>query len=259
MALNEHLTFSFIVFKSLCVKILFMKTQIYPAGSRGSAEHGWLHTRFSFSFAEYYDPSRVHFGMLRVLNDDIIEPGQGFGTHPHQNMEIITIPHSGVVKHKDSTGGEGLVSAGEIQVMSAGSGIYHSEFNGSDTEMLSLFQIWIFPREKNIKPRYDQKLIAGMLKPNELQVVVSGEKDTDVIWINQDAWLSLGKFDKVTKTGYQLKRSGNGVFMIVIEGSASINGNLLEKRDAIEITATENFEFEAHANSYLLVIEVPMN
>ncbi len=171
-----------------------MKKTIYKADSRGHSDHGWLKTNFSFSFADYYNPERIRFGMLRVLNDDTIQPGMGFGTHPHDNMEIVTIPLKGELAHKDSTGGKGIIKANEIQAMSAGSGVTHSEFNNSQTDEVSLLQIWVFPKEKNIEPRYDQKTFNPEERKNILKTVVSPDKNSDALWINQDAYFSLGKY-----------------------------------------------------------------
>lgn len=238
-------------------KYLLMNVKLYPSNTRGQANYGWLKATYSFSFSEYYNPSRMHFGVLRVLNDDIVAPHSGFDTHPHQNMEIITIPFSGVVKHADSTGGRGLITAGEIQVMSAGTGIYHSEHNSSN-EDLNLFQIWIFPRAKDLPPRYDQQLISKLLVTNELCLVVSGVEGNRGLYIHQDAWLSLGKFDKNSEVSYTLNNPANGVFAIVIEGSCQIENMDLNRRDAIEITDTAQITLNAQAGLYVLFIEVPL-
>lgn len=234
-----------------------MATKYFPSHSRGSADYGWLKATYSFSFSDYYNPERMHFGVLRVLNDDIVAPHSGFDTHPHQNMEIITIPLEGSLKHADSTGGKGLITAGEIQVMSAGSGIYHSEHNGSDVD-LNLFQIWIFPREKNIAPRYDQQQISDLIKPNQLSLVVSGVKDQPGLYIHQDAWLSLGKFDQAMEVKYTLKHPNNGVFAMVIEGECTLEGVGMNKRDAIEISEIQQLNLQTTQGLYILFIEVPL-
>lgn len=236
-----------------------MLIRIFPSNSRGVAEHGWLHSRFSYSFAEYYNKDRIHFGALRVLNDDVVEPGMGFGMHPHDNMEIITIPLSGSLEHKDSMGNGSVIKAGDIQVMSAGTGIRHSEFNPSETEPVSLFQIWIFPKVRNIKPRYDQvSLDIGKLK-NNFQVVVGPSGSQADLHINQDAYLSLGHFDANKEPTYELKQPGNGLYAIVIKGEAEIGGKyVLRNRDAAEITGYNKVDFKFKVDTELLLIEVPM-
>jgi redox-sensitive bicupin YhaK (pirin superfamily) len=242
----------FVVFKSFQ-----MNLQYYPSNSRGHADYGWLKATYSFSFSEYYKPSRMHFGVLRVLNDDIVAPNSGFDTHPHQNMEIITIPFKGAIKHADSTGGQGLITAGEIQVMSAGTGIYHSEHNGS-SEDLNLFQIWIFPRTKDVQPRYDQQQISNLLNPNELSLVVSGVNGNQGLYIHQDAWLSLGKFDQELTVTYKLNNPANGVFAIVIEGTCQIENVDLSRRDAVEVTDSDQIILKTQPGLYVLFIEVPL-
>ncbi len=235
-----------------------MKTIIHRADERGHADLGWLSAYHSFSFASYYNPSKVQFGALRVLNDDTVSPSMGFGTHPHDNMEIITIPLEGAVKHKDSTGGEGVIAAGDVQIMSAGSGVYHSEFNASHQEFLNLLQIWIFPKEKNIKPRYEQLRFEQADRRNKIQTVVSPENKPGLLWINQDAWLSLSDVESNTTLEYELNKTGNGVYVFVIEGEVEVADNLLQKRDAIGISETIQFSIIANTASKLLFIEVPM-
>ena len=234
-----------------------MKQTIYKADSRGMANHGWLNSKFSFSFAGYQDPSRVHFGLLRVLNDDTIAAGTGFGAHPHDNMEIITVVLKGEVLHKDNTGTNESIKAGEVQIMSAGTGIMHSEHASKDGE-LQLLQIWIFPKERNIKPRYDQKVFDESSKLGKFQMLVSPEKTDETLWINQDAWLSIGRFDKDTAANYKINHSGNGVFAFVIEGGMTIGEEKLGKRDAIGIWDTDQIDFQINAGSEVLLIEVPM-
>ena len=234
-----------------------MKQTIFKADSRGIAGHGWLNSKFSFSFAGYHDPSRVHFGLLRVLNDDTIAKGTGFGAHPHDNMEIITIVLKGEVLHKDNTGTNASIKAGEVQIMSAGTGIVHSEHASNNGE-LQLLQIWIFPKERNIKPRYDQKVFDETSKQGKFQTLVSPEKTDETLWINQDAWLSIGRFDKDSNANYKINRTGNGVFAFVIEGGMSVGEEKLGKRDAIGLSDTDQIDFHVNAGSEILLIDVPM-
>ncbi|MEZ4875785.1 MAG: pirin family protein [Flavobacteriaceae bacterium] len=238
-----------------------MKKILHPASTRGAANYGWLQARYSFSFANYFDPNRLQFGLLRVLNDDIVAPAMGFGRHPHQNMEIVTIPQSGAVKHKDSMGNEGIVAAGDIQVMSAGSGVEHSEINASPHEPLKLFQIWVFPEEENVPPRYDQKKIASLLTPNTLSTVVKpkSEAQEDELWVHQQTYFNLGEFTEDTQTKYTVKQEGHGVYLIVIEGQATVDQELLNSRDAIGIWETKEISISVTKGTRLLLIEVPMN
>jgi redox-sensitive bicupin YhaK (pirin superfamily) len=209
-----------------------MKTSVYKADDRGHANHGWLESWHTFSFAQYYNPQRSHFGALRVLNDDYIAAGMGFGTHPHDNFEIVTIPLEGAVEHKDSMGNHGIIKRGDVQIMSAGSGIAHSEFNASKEELLKLFQIWVFPKERNIAPRYDQKTYPLEGRKNSWQVVVSPTHE-GAVWINQDAYFNLGHFDANSNVDYKMNTKGNGVFLMVVEGQAEVDGQVLNRRDAI--------------------------
>ena len=236
-----------------------MKKVFHPASSRGAADHGWLQAKHSFSFANYYDSERVQFGALRVLNDDIIAPGMGFGTHPHDNMEIITIPLDGALEHKDSLDNIGVIETDEIQVMSAGSGVYHSEYNKNKDQSVSLLQIWVFPNKKNVTPRYDQKNIKDLKKVNSFYPIVTPNQNGPGMWIHQDAWFHLGEFDKETRINYNINKKGNGVYAFLIEGSVQIDGESLEKRDALGIWDTEKFELLANQNSRVLLIEVPLN
>lgn len=236
-----------------------MKTILHKASTRGQANHGWLKTFHTFSFANYHHPERIHFGMLRVLNDDWIAPGMGFGMHPHDNMEIITIPLSGVVEHKDSMGNHGTISAGEIQVMSAGSGIYHSEFNGSKTEELSLLQIWVFSDKRNVEPRYEQISIRDLEKQNELYQIISPNPEDDGMWIHQKAWFHLGNLSAGWEGTYTAKGQNSGVYFFVIEGAVQVNGIELDKRDGVGISETQSFEIKASADSKILLMEVPVN
>lgn len=238
-----------------------MKTIIHKADSRGFANHGWLQANHSFSFANWYNPEKVHFGALRVLNDDIIAPKMGFGTHPHNNMEIITIPLGGELKHRDSMHNEWQsVFPGEVQIMSAGTGVEHSEINGSVDNHLSLFQIWIIPNKQNVAPRYDQKAFAEENRKNKLQTLVTSidEEHEGSLKIHQDAVLSRLDLDKNQNFTYQLKSSNHGVYVMTIHGNVIINNNTLQTRDAVGISETEEFIVQATENSQLLFIEVPM-
>lgn len=235
-----------------------MKQIFYPANERGTNDIGWLKAKFSFSFGHYYNPEKVHFGALRVLNDDIIAGGQGFGRHPHDNMEIITIPMSGALEHKDSMGNTGVITAGEVQVMSAGTGIEHSEYNHSLTEAANTLQIWLFPKERDITPRYDQKSFTGALKPNQLTTLISPVKSEETLWINQDATFSMGKFEPQKQINYEIKTPGNGVYVFVIEGAVKINGQNLNKRDALGVYDISSITIDTEAESQLLIMDVPM-
>jgi quercetin 2,3-dioxygenase len=235
-----------------------MKKTIHPANERGHNDIGWLKANFSFSFGPYYNPAKVHFGALRVLNDDVIAGGTGFGAHPHDNMEIITIPISGALEHRDSMGNTGVIAAGEVQVMSAGTGIQHSEYNHSKTEDANTLQIWLFPKEMNIEPRYDQKSFTKDLKPNKLTTLVSPVKDGDALWINQDAIFSMGDFDAGQHVKYDIQIPGNGAYTFVIEGKGAIDGTVLNKRDAIGVEHTGSFTYETQEKSRILIMEVPM-
>lgn len=232
----------------------------HKASSRGYAKHGWLETHHSFSFASYYNPEMMGFGVLRVINDDSIAPGQGFGRHPHENMEIITIPLSGSLAHEDSMGSQAVIQTGEIQVMSAGTGVEHSEWNASKAEAVTLLQIWILTRENGVAPRYDQKVFDPLLYKNNLYTVVGPEESekSGALFIHQDAFLSLGQFDTDTSIEYSIKKKGNGVYLFVIDGVARIDDQRLEKRDALGVWDTENVSLQVQKRSYILVLEVPM-
>ncbi|MGB4842875.1 MAG: pirin family protein [Ferruginibacter sp.] len=236
-----------------------MKTLLFKAADRGSADYGWLKPNYYFSFAQYHDPAKVHFGLLRVLNDDFIDGAGSFPTHPHDNMEIVTIPFTGALKHKDSTGGEGVIKAGDIQIMSAGSGVQHSEANESATDPVTLFQVWVFPKERNIKPRYDQKTFDVSERNNKWQTVVSPIEADNALWINQDARFSLTKLDAGKEITYKNGFSKNGVFLVTINGAVSVNGEQLNKRDALGISETDSFTITATEDAELLAIEIPMN
>ncbi len=234
-----------------------MKTSVYKADDRGHANHGWLESWHTFSFAQYYNPQRSHFGALRVLNDDYIAAGMGFGTHPHDNFEIVTIPLEGAVEHKDSMGNHGIIKRGDVQIMSAGSGIAHSEFNASKEELLKLFQIWVFPKERNIAPRYDQKTYPLEGRKNSWQVVVSPTHE-GAVWINQDAYFNLGHFDANSNVDYKMNTKGNGVFLMVVEGQAEVDGQVLNRRDAIGAWDVDSVTIKTSAETELLAIEIPM-
>lgn len=235
-----------------------MKNIIHKSETRGNVNHGWLNAKHSFSFGQWYNPERVHFGLLRVLNDDIVKAGFGFGKHPHDNMEIITIPLSGALEHKDSTGGHGVIKKYDVQVMSAGSGIEHSEFNHSKIEDVNLFQIWIFTNQKNVAPRYDQKTFLPEERQNKFQTVVK-PYGNDGLWIYQNAYISLGNFDANASTIYNINSKGNGVYIMVVEGEIEIDGNVLSRRDSIGIWDTDAVTILTKTKTELLVIEVPMN
>lgn len=235
-----------------------MKKIVYRSEDRGKANHGWLDTKFSFSFAEYYDPQKVNFGMLRVLNDDIIAPGMGFGTHPHNNMEIITIVLDGELEHRDSMGTGSVIHKNEVQVMSAGAGITHSEYNHSDSDSLNLLQLWVFPKEKNIKPRYDQKLFLPDQRLNQLVTVVSGFKEEGSLYIHQNAEIKLGNFEKDQNLKYKL-RANSGIYLFLINGRVEVLNESLFKRDAIGIYDVDEIEIKISERSEFVIIEVPMN
>ena len=238
-----------------------MKTIIHKADSRGVANHGWLQANHSFSFANFYNPEKVHFGALRVLNDDVVAPKMGFGTHPHDNMEIITIPLKGVLKHKDNMGDEWIpVKPGEVQIMSAGTGVQHSEINGSADEHLGLFQIWIMPNKQHVKPRYDQKAFDVNERKNKLQVLVTSidENHEGSLKIHQDAVMSRIDLDKEKTFQYTLKSKKHGVYIMNIYGKIILNNTTLGTRDAIGVSDTDSFEILAEEESSLLFIEVPM-
>ncbi len=236
-----------------------MKKIIHQAESRGHANHGWLDSHHSFSFAGYHNPERMRFGMLRVLNDDWVDGGKGFGTHPHDNMEIVSIPLVGALEHKDSTGNTKVIRTNDVQIMSAGSGLMHSEYNHSATEKVNFLQIWVFPKERNIEPRYEQKTFEPAERVNQIKTVVSPKKDVDdAVWINQDAYFSLASFEQGKKASYQLNRTGNGVYAFVINGDLDIADESLHTRDAIGITEVDSVSFEAISDVDILFIEVPM-
>lgn len=236
-----------------------MKNILHKADTRGHANHGWLDSYHSFSFASYQNPERIHFGALRVLNDDTVAGGMGFGTHPHDNMEIISIPTSGDLEHFDNMGNKQVIRQGDVQVMSAGTGIQHGEKNKNKDKEVRFFQIWVFPNKKNVTPRYEQKSFSDGDKYNKLLTVVSpiGTMDGGV-QIHQDAWFSLGKLDKNVETTYQLKKETNGVYAFIIEGDVTINGEKLNRRDGLGITDASQFIIQADTDAEILLMEVPL-
>jgi redox-sensitive bicupin YhaK (pirin superfamily) len=234
-------------------------TILYKASSRGNADHGWLKSRHTFSFSDYHNPERVHFGMLRVLNDDQVAPGMGFGTHPHDNMEIISIPLEGDLEHKDSMGNSTIIRNGDIQVMSAGTGISHSEYNKNKDKPVKFLQIWVFPKTRNVTPRYGQITLKEADRHNTLQQILSPDPNDAGVWIHQDAWFSLGKFDKGFAVDYATHRADNGIYAFVLKGDVSIDGNTLNERDGLGIWDTEKITIIADSqDAELLIMEVPM-
>jgi redox-sensitive bicupin YhaK (pirin superfamily) len=235
-----------------------MKTILHKADTRGHANHGWLDTFHSFSFAGYYNAERMHFGVLRVLNDDRVAPGRGFSTHPHDNMEIITIPLAGDLAHKDSMGNASVIREGDVQVMSAGTGIFHSEYNPNDDKEVTLFQIWLFPRERDVTPRYDQIPIRDLHKDNTFFQILSPNPDDEGVWVHQDAWFHLGEFEAGRSATYSPRKDGNGIYAMLIEGKAIINGQELEERDGIGLWDNPTLDFEAIEKSKILLMDIPM-
>lgn len=231
---------------------------IHQASTRGHANHGWLNTYHTFSFADYYNADRVQFGALRVLNDDTVSAGMGFGTHPHNNMEIISIPTFGDLEHRDSMGNVAVIRQGDVQVMSAGTGITHSEYNKNRDKEVKFFQIWVFPNKKNVTPRYGQITLNPEDRKNRLQQIVSPGPDDPGVWIHQDAWFHLGKLDKGVNINYSLKKKGNGVYAFMIEGDAEIAGQALSRRDGLGIVNLETIDIKATSPAEVLLMEVPM-
>ncbi|MFM7725620.1 MAG: pirin family protein [Flavobacteriales bacterium] len=236
-----------------------MKTVVHPSHRRGHADHGWLDARHSFSFANWYDPTRIHFGMLRVLNDDVVAAGAGFGMHPHNDMEIITIILQGALQHRDDMGNGSVIRPDDVQVMSAGTGVYHSEFNPSSTDATNLFQLWIFPKEKSIEPRYDQRTFDPMLRNGVLQTVASGLGADGSLYIHQDASISRLRLHAGAEFDYPIARNGNGGYFMVVEGQVEIAGQSAGRRDAVGIWETDKVTLRAATDTELLIIDVPMN
>ena len=233
-------------------------TILHKADSRGLADHGWLLSRHTFSFANYYNPDRIHFGALRVLNDDTVEAGRGFDTHPHDNMEIISIPLEGDLEHRDSMGNLSVIRHGDIQVMSAGTGIFHSEFNKNKDQNVKFLQIWVFPNKKNVTPRYDQISLNISDRHNKLQQILSPNVDDEGVWIYQNAWFHLGKFSKGFNADYKLKVRKNGVYAFILNGDVTINDQELKSRDGFGILDTDALRISSDSDSEFLLMEVPM-
>ncbi len=235
-----------------------MKTIVHKANTRGHADHGWLKSKHTFSFANYYNPDRMGFGALRVINDDHVEGGMGFGTHPHRDMEIISIPTAGKLAHKDTIGTNGIIESGEVQVMSAGTGIAHSEMNGNADVPVKFFQIWVMPNKQGVEPRYQQLKIADLLTPNEFSQILSPNPDDAGVWIHQDAWFHMGNLEKGVSASYELKGNQHGVYVFVIEGKVKVGDEVLDTRDGMGIIDTKSFDVEALEDSRVLLMEVPM-
>ena len=237
-----------------------MNKVLHIAQERGLVSFGWLDAKYSFSFGNYYNPDKMNFGALRVLNDDTIAPAMGFGKHPHKNMEIITIVQSGALKHEDSMGNKGIIETGDIQVMSAGSGIEHSEVNASSQNSVTLFQLWIHSQRQDVTPRYEQKKIAPLLTDNAFTTIVKPKQEAlkDDIWIHQQAYISIGNFSNETQTNYSMQQSQNGVYIMVIEGSIVVADQTLQHRDAIGLWNTQSVDISITKNSKVLIVEVPM-
>jgi quercetin 2,3-dioxygenase len=235
-------------------------TILHKAASRGEANHGWLQSRHTFSFANYHNPERMHFGVLRVLNDDTVAEGMGFGTHPHNNMEIISIPLEGDLEHKDSMGNVAVIKKGDIQVLSAGTGIQHSEYNKNKDKKVKFLQIWVFPNKKNTTPRYDQITLNLEDRKNKFQQILSPNANDEGVWIQQDAWFHLGKFDKDFSIDYTIKKSGNGVYAFILKGDVTIDGTVLNERDGFGIWNTAKISVKANSqDAEILLMEIPMN
>ena len=234
------------------------KTVLHRANTRGHANHGWLNTHHSFSFANYRNPDRMHFGVLRVLNDDWVAPGRGFGRHPHDNMEIISIPLDGSLEHQDSMGNKAVIKAGDIQVMSAGTGVYHSEYNQQKDQPVKFLQIWLFPNKRQVTPRYDQITLKPQQIDNQLYQILSPNPHDEGVWIHQNAWFHLGSLREGFKSSYSLKDSRNGVYVFLIEGKMEVAGQTLNPRDGMGIWDTDSVEFKANSQAKVLFMEVPM-
>jgi redox-sensitive bicupin YhaK (pirin superfamily) len=236
-----------------------MKSVLHQANTRGNANHGWLQSHHSFSFANYYNPQRMHFGVLRVLNDDTVAPGRGFSTHPHDNMEIISIPLEGDLEHKDSMGNVAVIKEGDIQVMSAGTGVYHSEYNKNKDQLVKFLQIWLFPNKKNVTPRYDQITLGDEAPDNELIQILSPSKDDAGVWIHQDAWFHIGKFSSSKTINYKVHKSGNGIYTFVLDGQIAVGDQDLNPRDGYGVWDTDSITIHTSPNSRILIMEVPMS
>jgi redox-sensitive bicupin YhaK (pirin superfamily) len=232
---------------------------LHKANTRGDANHGWLHSKHTFSFANYYNPDRMNFGVLRVLNDDIVAQSMGFGTHPHRDMEIISIPLEGDLKHEDNMGNKTVIKSGDVQVMSAGTGVMHSEYNNNPDQPVKFLQIWVFPDKKGVTPRYDQITLNTDDRVNQFQQVLSPNPDDDGVWVHQNAWFHMTNLDQGKELTYTLKDPNNGVYAFILEGEATINGQALEKRDGYGLWDLTHFDVKANTNTEILLMEVPMN
>lgn len=235
------------------------KTILHKADSRGDANHGWLHSRHTFSFANYYNPERMNFGALRVLNDDIVSGGEGFGMHPHDNMEIISIPLIGDLEHTDNMGNVAIIKKGDIQVMSAGTGVFHSEFNKNKVSDVNFLQIWVLTNKKNVTPRYDQISIKELEKENTFYQILSPDSNSQGVWIYQDAWFHLGEFKAGNSETYNFKKAGNGLYIFILEGQISVDAQILNKRDGFGVWDTDKVSINATKDARILLMEVPMN
>lgn len=238
-------------------EVMTAQTVYHPADSRGHANHGWLNSHHTFSFANYRNPERMHFGVLRVLNDDVVQGGKGFGAHPHDNMEIVSIPLEGDLEHQDSMGNKTVIRQGDVQVMSAGTGVRHSEYNANASDPVKFLQIWMFPNKRNVEPRYDQIKLEA--KDNAITQILSPSKDDEGVWVHQNAWWHIAKFDAGKGTFYQLNRPGeNGVYAFVLEGKATVNGQALKPRDGFGVWDTDAISLKADSDTRILLMEVPM-
>jgi len=236
-----------------------MNTVLHKADTRGDANHGWLHSKHTFSFANYHNPERMNFGVLRVLNDDVVLEDRGFGTHPHRDMEIVSIPLEGDLKHEDNMGNKTIIREGDIQAMSAGTGVMHSEYNNSPNKPVKFLQIWIIPNKRNVEPRYNQISLRDIAKENEFYQVLSPNQNDQGVWIHQDAWFSIGKFTKGNSDKYKISKKGNGVYAFILDGEVEINDQKLSKRDGLGIWNTDSFTVIATTDARVLLMEVPMN
>ena len=236
-----------------------MKTILHKSDTRGHADHGWLNSYHSFSFANYHNPERMNFGVLRVLNDDMVAAGRGFGTHPHSNMEIISIPLEGDLQHMDDMGNSTVIKSGDVQVMSAGTGVSHSEYNKNKNKLVKFLQIWVIPNKRDVTPRYDQISIKNIETKNSLYQILSPNEDDNGVWIHQDAWFHLGEYEPGKMDSYSIKKEGNGVYIFVLHGEIVVNDQVLNKRDGYGIWETDSFSLNANSAAKVLVIEVPMS
>lgn len=235
-----------------------MNAELHRSETRGRADHGWLSSFHSFSFANYYNPERMGFGLLRVINDDIIAPSAGFGTHPHQNMEIISIPISGALRHEDTMGNKTVIKDNEVQAMSAGSGIAHSEYNNSDKEDANFLQIWVMPKKMNITPSYSQKQFDPLLRKNKWQLIVSPDGQDNSVAINQDAFFSRIDLTEKTEISYTKRREENGIYLFVLSGEIKIGDEVLKTKDALGNADISELSLKANHESQVLLIDVPM-